>query len=117
MYQISLQDLRAHIDAANPPLVILPFKAADRQTGQPLSSFEEVEDPFSRGLGYRVRIERSYPGAPEAIGWTIFFRTRETYVYSGAPLTASEHECRQYIRQAYAVRFNHPDEFEPVGEF
>jgi len=56
--------------------------------------------------GLRVQIERSYPGAPEAIGWTIFRRTPRKFVYENEPLFRFERGARRYIRKAYAIHYS-----------
>jgi hypothetical protein len=53
-----------------------------------------------------VRIERSQPGAPDAIGWTIFRRTTQAYLYENDPLFRFERGARRYIRTAYAIRYS-----------
>jgi len=53
-----------------------------------------------------VRIERSYPGAPHAIGWTIFRRTPRKYLYENEPLFRFERGARRYIRKAYAIHYS-----------
>lgn len=87
-----------------PDLIILPFKASVRDTGQPLT-FVQARALQLAGQMEFVRIERSHPGAPEAIGWTFFERTPRAYVHTGDPLFDQEREARRHMRQAYAIRF------------
>lgn len=62
-----------------------------------------------KGNGAEVQIERSYPGAPHAIGWTIFRRTAVKYLYEDEPLFRFERGARRYIRKAYAIRYSLAD--------
>ena len=49
-------------------------------------------------------VERSYPGAADVAGWTLFMRTSKAYVYQDfAPLLPSEREARAYLRQHYGA--------------
>jgi len=50
------------------------------------------------------QIERTYPGAPDAAGWTLFLRTTAAYVYNGDPLFANEPDAIQYLRKHYKVK-------------
>ena len=92
----------------NPLRVSLPFKATLRDNGEPLT-FEEVQACCLRGHNGRqvrdhkdqVRIERSYPGSPEAIGWTVFFRRPKAYAYEGDPIFRSERQVRRHFRQTF----------------
>ncbi len=86
-----------------PDLVILPFKALLRGTSIHLT-FEQAIEILKKGIGALVQIERSYPGAPHVIGWTIFRRTAEKYLYENEPLFRFERGARAYIRKAYAIR-------------
>lgn len=93
-----------------PDLIILPFKASIRDTGQPLT-YAQAQAMLSGDQAEFVRIERSHPGAPEAPGWTFFERTPRAYVHTGDPLFAQEREARRHMRQAYAIRFEmNPDD-------
>ena len=72
--------------------------------------------PELTGLPYAIRagnghIERSYPGAPGAAGWTLFLRTDIAYVYQGDPLFANEPDAIRYLREHYRVniRLNRND--------
>ena len=78
-----IQTIFSQANTAN--LVILPFKASVLATGQRLT-FTEALTMRYRKQTPDLRIERSYPGAPEAIGWTIFQRTACAYLYEGEPL-------------------------------
>lgn len=91
------------MEEPKPDLVILPFKASIRDTGQPLT-LAQASAMLARPEAEFVRIERSYPGSPEASGWTLFERTTRTYIYTGDPLFASERQTRQHLRQVYAIR-------------
>ena len=88
---------------ANPELVVLPFQA--RLAGD--STFLTFNQAQAlRLLRAPLRIERSYPGAPQAIGWTIFRRTPKSYVHEGETLYASETGARKRLRQAYAIHYS-----------
>ena len=86
-----------------PDLVILPFKASLPDTELPLT-LEQTLSLLRSGL--RVHIERSQPGAPDAIGWTIFRRTPRKYLYENEPLFRFERGARRYIRKAYAIHYS-----------
>ena len=87
---------------SNPELVVLPFQASLAGTARFLT-FDQVLTMLHRGQRTRLRIERSYPGAPHAIGWTIFRWTPRAYLYEGQPLFRTERAARRYIRKAYAI--------------
>ncbi len=89
----------------NPELVVLPFQAALTGTAEHLT-FEQVIALWNRGQKAHVQIERSYPGAPHAIGWTIFRRTPKKYIHENEPLFRFEREARKYLRRAYAVHYS-----------
>lgn len=91
-----------------PTLVPLPFKATSTQTGEPLT-LEEVQTLFACGLDNLVHIERSYPGAPDAIGWTLFAR-KDTYAFAGNYVAATQTELRPHIRSAYADYYQQEDQ-------
>lgn len=86
-----------------PDLVILPFKAA--LIGSDISLTLEQTLSLLRS-GVQVQIERSQPGAPDAIGWTIFRRTPRKYLYENEPLFRFECGARRYIRKAYAIHYS-----------
>ena len=88
-----------------PDLVVLPFTAVIAGTSIHLT-LEQALFMLKRVDGARVRIERSYPGAPHAIGWTIFHRTPRKYVYESEPLFRFERGARRYIRKAYAIHYS-----------
>ena len=88
-----------------PDLVILPFKAALTGTGT-LLTLEETLRWLRSPQREFVLIERSQPGAPDAIGWTIFRRTSTKYLYENEPLFRFERGARRYIRKAYAIRYS-----------
>ena len=86
-----------------PDLVILPFKAALIDSDIPLT-LEQTLSMLRKGT--RIQIERSQPGAPDAIGWTIFRRTPRKYLYENEPLFRFERSARRYIRKAYAIHYS-----------
>ncbi|MCZ7547646.1 MAG: hypothetical protein M5U11_00620 [Anaerolineales bacterium] len=91
------------MDHSNPELIVLPFQA--RLTGDPtFLTFTQVQT--LRLLRASILIERSYPGAPQAVGWTIFRRTPRTFLYEGEMLHASETGARKRLRQAYAIQYS-----------
>ena len=88
---------------SNPELIVLPFQA--RLAGDPtFLTFTQIQ--ALRLLRASLLIERSYPGAPQAIGWTIFRRTPQSYVHEGETLHASETGARKRLRQAYAIQYS-----------
>lgn len=89
--------------APKPDLAILPFKACIRETGQPLT-FAQAAFLLLSGSARFVRIERSYPGAPEAIGWAVFERTPKAYIHVPSPLFDTERQARRYLRVRYAIQ-------------
>ena len=93
------------MNASKPDLVILPFTAMIQGTSiHP--TFERAIEMLRKGNGSQMQIERSYPGAPHAIGWTIFRCTAVKYLYEDEPLFRFEHGARRYIRKAYAIRYS-----------
>jgi hypothetical protein len=88
-----------------PDLAVLPFKATLRATDTSLTLDQTLSLLRSRHRR-RVRIERSHPGAADAIGWTIFRRTSRKYLYENAPLFRFERGARAYIRKAYAIHYS-----------
>ena len=84
-------------------LVVLPFKATVLATGQCLT-FEQALAMLHSGQTQSLRIERSYPGAPDAIGWTVFEHTPSAYLHKNEPLFREEKEARRHIRKVYAIR-------------
>mgnify|MGYP001168742869 FL=1 len=91
------------MDHVNPELLVLPFQA--RLAGDP--TFLTFNQALAlRLLRAALLIERSYPGAPQAIGWTIFRRTPQTYVHEGEMLHASETGARKHLRQVYAIHYS-----------
>ena len=88
---------------SKPDLVILPFKAV--LIGSDISLTLEQTLSLLRS-GVHVQIERSQPGAPDAIGWTIFRRTSRKYLYENEPLFRFERGARRYIRKAYAIHYS-----------
>jgi hypothetical protein len=52
-------------------------------------------------------IERSYPGAANITGWTIFLRTSSAYKYQDfAPLFSSEQKAKRYLLEKYGVKID-----------
>ena len=91
------------MDHSNPELVVLPFQA--RLAGDPtFLTFNQVQ--ALRLLRAPLLIERSYPGAPQAIGWTIFRRAPRKYIHEGETLYASETRARKRLRQVYAIHYS-----------
>ncbi len=86
-----------------PDLVILPFKATLPDVSLP-QTLEQTLSMLRSGV--HVQIERSQPGAPDAIGWTIFRRTPRKYLYENEPLFRFERGARRYIRKAYAIHYS-----------
>lgn len=90
---------------SKPDLVVLPFAAVIAGTSIHLA-FDEALSMLRKAEGARVGIERSYPGAPHAIGWTIFRRVTSKYLYENEPLFRFERGGRRYIRKAYAIHYS-----------
>ena len=86
-----------------PDLIVLPFKAAPKGSDIPLT-LEQTLSLLRKGV--QIRIERSHPGSPDAIGWTIFRRTSRKYLYENEPLFRFERGARRYIRKAYAIHYS-----------
>lgn len=86
----------------NPDLVVLPFQA--KRKGK--THFLTIEQILLR-LNHleRLQIERSLPGAPHAIGWTIFRRTSKIYSHEGEQLFRFERGARKRLRQVYAIHY------------
>ncbi len=91
------------MDKSNPELVILPFQAALKDSQEFLTLDQALQAwRQSRTLS----IERSYPGAPLAVGWTLFHRTPKKFEYHGDPLFRFEIGARHYLRQVYAIQYS-----------
>jgi hypothetical protein len=89
---------------SKPDLIVLPFKAVLPGTNSLLT----LEQALSRlRAKERIWIERTYPGSPETIGWTIFRRTTRKHLYENEPLFRFERGARRYIRRAYAIHYSH----------
>jgi hypothetical protein len=86
----------------NPELVVLSFQANLAGTTNFLT-FDQALTMLRRRQRTRLHIERSYPGAPHAIGWTIFRWTPRAYLFENQPLFRTERAARRYIRKAYAI--------------
>ena len=85
-----------------PDLVVLPFMARRIGSDAPLTLDQTLS---LLRTTEKVRIERSYPGDPQAIGWTIFRRTRTEYLYENEPLFRFERCARRHVRSAYARHY------------
>jgi hypothetical protein len=90
---------------SKPDLVVLPFTAVIAGTSIHLN-LEQALSMLRKAEGASVRIERSYPGATHAIGWTIFRRTPRKYLYEKEPLFRFERGARRHIRKAYAIHYS-----------
>jgi len=90
---------------SKPDLVILPFKAVLIGTGVHLTLEQTLRWLRSPQRDF-VLIERSHPGASDAIGWTIFHRTSQKYLYENEPIFRFERGARRYIRKAYAIHYS-----------
>ena len=90
---------------SDPDLVILPFKATLAGMPDPLT-FEQVIALLNQGQKAQIQIERSYPGAEDAIGWTVFRRDPRQYCYEGEPLFRFERGARRHLRRAYAIEYS-----------
>ena len=88
-----------------PDLVILPFKAVLAGTGTLLTLEQTLHWLRSPQRDFAL-IERSHPGASDAIGWTIFRRTPGKYLYENERLFRFERGARRYIRKAYAIHYS-----------
>ena len=86
-----------------PDLVVLPFKATLRGSDTPLTLDQTLSLLRKQAP---VQIERSHPGSPDAIGWTIFHHTSKKYLYENEPLFRFERGARAYIRKAYAIHYS-----------
>lgn len=88
-------------DRSNPELLLLPFQARL----PPSPDFLSLEQALQAWRQSRALcLERSYPGAPNAVGWTIFRRTRLAFVYEGEPLFRFEGPARRYLRRVHAIQ-------------
>jgi hypothetical protein len=88
-----------------PDLIVLPFKAS--LIGNEVSlTLEQTLRLLRSSQREFLLIERSHPGAPDAIGWTIFRRTSRKYLYENEPLFRFERGARRYIRKAYAIYYS-----------
>lgn len=78
--------------SSKPDLIILPFKATRIGSDIPFTLEQALLLLRARE---NVQIKRSQPGAPDAIGWTIFRRTPKKYLYENEPLFRFEREARR----------------------
>jgi hypothetical protein len=83
-----------------PELIVLPFKAIRFESDVPLTFDRTL---FLLRAGENIQIQRSHPGDPQTIGWTIFRRTVTKYLYEDTCLFHFECGARRYIRKAYAI--------------
>jgi hypothetical protein len=92
---------------SKPDLIVLPFKAVLAGTSIPLTLGQTLFLWKGSGRG-SVHIERTYPGAPGTIGWTIFRLTRQKYLYENEPLFRFERGARRSrsVRKAYAIHYS-----------
>lgn len=89
----------------NPELVVLPFTATIKFTDiHPI--FDELVFLLNKGHRQLIQIERSHPGASHSIGWTIFRRTPQKFLYENEPLFRFERGARRYISKAYAIHYS-----------
>ena len=88
-----------------PDLIVLPFKASLIGSGVSLT-LEQTLRLLRSSQREFLLIERSHPGSPGAIGWTIFRRTSKKYLYENEPLFRFERGARRYIREAYAIHYS-----------
>jgi hypothetical protein len=51
---------------------------------------------------------RSYPGAPDVIGWTVFTRKPDAYNHTGDPVYATEREALDFLKswRGITIRLN-----------
>jgi len=90
---------------SKPDLIILPFKVL-RIGSDVRLTFEQTLLLLRGGHRDQVQIERSQPFAIDMIGWTIFRRTPQKYLYENEPLFRFERGARRYIRKAYAIHYS-----------
>ena len=69
-----------------PDLIVLPFKAVLKNSDLPLT-LDQTLALLRKGV--QIQIERSHPGASDAIGWTIFRRTTKNTCTRTSPSSAS----------------------------
>lgn len=86
-----------------PDLIVLPFMARRSESDVPLTLDQTLSLLRTKE---QVQIERSYPGDPHAIGWTIFRRTRTQYLYENEPLFRCERDARRHVRSVYARHYS-----------
>lgn len=89
----------------SPDLLVLPFKAKLLGTSNYLT-FEQLLSLLRGPQRGKVEITRSFPTDRFAIGWTIFLRTTQEYLYENQPLFRFERDARCYIRKAYAIHYS-----------
>ena len=93
------------MNQSKPDLLVLPFMAVIQGTSIQLT-FEQTMNMLRKGRKERLQIERSYPGSPHAIGWTIFRRTTSKYLYENEPLFRFERGAHRHMRKAYAIHYS-----------
>lgn len=91
--------------SVNPPVIALVCKVVDVKTGKPIA-FEDAEKILVSFGGNGLAVTRSYPGAPDSTGWTVFHHKQRMVSHEGDPLFKSELECRKYIWQTYPHNSN-----------
>ena len=92
---------------SKPDLIGLPFKAMLVGPNTPFA--HDLALFLLRGKQWgTMQIERSYPGAPHAIGWTIFRRTPRKYLYENEILFRIERGARRSlrVRKAYVIHYS-----------
>ncbi len=52
-------------------------------------------------IGKSGKIQRTYPGAPNAAGWTLFVRTATAYVFNGDGIFETERAAVRHLAQKY----------------
>ena len=49
-------------------------------------------------------IERSYPGAPGVVGWTLFLRTAAAYEFHGDPVFTTQPDAIRHLDKRYGIK-------------
>jgi hypothetical protein len=94
-----------------PNLIVAPFKANLRDSGQPLT-FSQAQALVANGQANSLHIERSHPGSAEAAGWTFFEQTGWRWLHTGGQLYQAERDARRQIHKAQSV---HPGSNHAAG--
>jgi len=82
----------------NPELVILPFTAKTKLTDIHLS-FDQLMFLLNKGHRHSIQIERSYPGAPHTIGWTIALSAGDLASFVDIPVPVVKSLLRRLSEQ------------------